>query len=486
MSQISTHMAPPNHLFAKTKIVCTIGPSSRSLEMMTALIRVGMDVARLNFSHGTRSDHIEAVQNIREASRITGETIAVIQDLQGPKIRIGQLSTETVELLPEQTVTITTRDIIGDARQLSTTYRHFPQDVKPGDRVLLDDGRIELRVERIDERDVVLRVIVGGALSAHKGINLPGVAISAPSFTEKDKEDLLAGFDCDVDYVALSFVRRADDVASLRSFIVEHARGRKIPIIAKIEKVEAISNIDEILKETDAVMVARGDLGVELPAEDVPLLQKMIVRKCNEAGKPVIIATQMLESMIQNPAPTRAEASDVANAVLDGADAVMLSAETSIGQYPRQSVMVMDRIIRKTEDQAIPRQVFDPDRVPITDPYDPLSRSACMLANDLRAPTIVVLTHTGSTARHVAKFRPHARIIAVTDQEQVARRLNLVWGIRGFIVEDLKKDTDVAFKQVQSELLKGGYIGHGNTVVMLAGIPLFEGHPTNTIKVDVV
>jgi pyruvate kinase len=303
--------------------------------------------------------------------------------------------------------------------------------------------------------------------------------------TDKDKNDLLFAFKHDIDYVALSFVRRAHDVASLRDLIIEKGpKGRKIPIIAKIEKDEAIKNIDDILKETDGVMVARGDLGVELPTEDVPLLQKMIVRKCNELGKPVIIATQMLESMIENPRPTRAEASDVANAVLDGADAVMLSGETSVGKYPVQAIEVMDRIITKTEEQSALQDAFDPDWIPSTHEYDPLSRSACILADQLKASTIVALTHSGSTAAHVAKFRPPARIIAVTDREKIMRRLNLIWGIRGLIVENLKKDTDATFKKIQEQLLEEGYVEKGEVIVLLAGIPLFEGHPTNTIKVD--
>jgi pyruvate kinase len=449
------------------------------------MVAAGLDVARINFSHGTHAQHHETFLNLRTAAKALGEPVSVIQDLQGPKIRIGDLTTPFVELKPGTTVTITTKEGKGDVNRLSTTYQNLPADVKPGDRVLLDDGKIELRVESSAGTDVRLEVVTGGILTAHKGINLPGVSVSAPSLTEKDMEDLVFAFEHDVDYVALSFVRRAHDIAALRDFIIENGpKGRKIPIIAKIEKGEAIASIDEILRETDAVMVARGDLGVELPAEDVPLLQKMIVRKCNEQGKPVIIATQMLESMINSPSPTRAEASDVANAVLDGADAVMLSAETSVGKYPVQAIQVMDRIIRKTEEQTTQHLIFNPDWIPSTHEYDPLSRAACVLANNLKASTIVVLTHSGSSATHVAKFRPPARIIAVTDREKIMRRLNLIWGIRGLIVEDLKKDTDATFKRIQERLLQEGYVEQGETIVMLAGIPLFEGHPTNTIKVD--
>ena len=472
---------------SRTKIVCTLGPACASSGLLGEMVRNGMDVARLNFSHGTHAEHLANLGRVRAVARKYGEPVSVILDLQGPKIRIGHLPSSPVELVAGGRVVITTGSGPGKGTVLPTTYRHLPRDVRRGDRVLIDDGRIELTVISVKGKDVTLRVDTGGPVGANKGINLPGISVSAPSLTEKDRSDLLFAFEHDIDYVALSFVRKAHDVAHLRDFIIENGpKGKKIPIIAKIEKDEAIENFDAILKETDAVMVARGDLGVELPTEDVPLLQKMIVRKCNEAGKPVIIATQMLESMVHAPTPTRAEASDVANAVLDGADAVMLSGETSIGQYPVKAVEMMRRIIDKTEAHVTANVPFNPDAIPSTHPYDPLSRAACILADQLKASAIVVLTHSGTTAFHVAKFRPPSRIIAVTDREKILRRLNLVWGIRGLIVEELKKDTDVAFRQIQGDLLKQGLVSKGDTVVMVAGIPLFEGHPTNTIKVDTV
>jgi pyruvate kinase len=473
--------------FARTKIVSTLGPVSSDIRTMSALIRAGMDVARINFSHGTLKEHRQTLATLHRAAQSLRVPVSVILDLQGPKIRIGALTTPSVQLVRGNEISITTADRPGDDHMLSTTYRHLPHDVKKGDRLLLDDGKIELRVTGVRGQVVNTKVIVGGLLAPHKGINLPGVAVSAPSLTEKDKQDLEFAFEHEVDYVALSFVRRANDVAVLRDYIIEHGpKGRKIPIIAKIEKGEAIDDIDAILRESDAAMVARGDLGVELPPEDVPLLQKMIVRKCNEIGKPVIIATQMLESMIQNPTPTRAEASDVANAVLDGADAVMLSGETSVGRYPVKAVEVMSRIIVKTEEQVLFRRKFDPEALPSTHPYDPLCKSACILAENLKASAIVTLTHSGSTAIRVAKFRPPARIIAVTDRQKIMRRLNLVWGLQGLIVGDLRKDSDETFRKIQEQLLAKGFIRRGETVVMLAGIPLFEGHPTNTIKVDQV
>lgn len=472
--------------FSRTKIVCTIGPASQSLEVLKRLVRAGMDVVRLNFSHGTRSDHAKTLEHLRIAATFTGEPVTILQDLSGPKMRVGSLATPSVELKPNSLIRITTDAVNGTAERISTTYRDLPKDVKHHDRILLDDGKLQLRVERVEKNDVVCKIVVGGTLLPRKGINLPGVAVSAPSMTEKDKEDLLFGLENDIDYVALSFVRTSDDIKHLREFIIRHVKkGKKVPIVAKIEKPEAVSNIDAILAETDCVMVARGDMGVELPTEQVPILQKMIVRKCNELGKPVIIATQMLESMIESPTPTRAEASDVANAVFDGADAVMLSAETSIGKYPVEAVEVMDRIVRTAEDEVAAEQ-YDlwMNRAHHLNAYDALSHAACLLAKQINASTIVALTHSGSTAASVAKFRPKARIIAVTDREKIMRRLNLIWGVRGVIVEDLKKDTDVAFKMVRDRLLKEGYIRRGDNIVTMAGIPLFEGHPTNTIKVD--
>ncbi len=472
---------------SRTKIVCTLGPACGTPELLGEMVRGGMDAARLNFSHGTHAEHLRNLRNVRAVAGHYGVPVSVILDLQGPKIRIGHLPSSPVELPSGGRVVITTGRGPGKGLVLPTTYKHLPGDVKRGDRVLIDDGRIELTVVSVKGKDVTLRVDTGGPVGANKGINLPGISVSVPSLTPKDREDLVFAFEHDIDYVALSFVRKAHDVAHLRDFIIENGpKGKKIPIIAKIEKDEAIENFDAILKETDGVMVARGDLGVELPTEDVPLLQKMIVRKCNEAGKPVIIATQMLESMVHAPTPTRAEASDVANAVLDGADAVMLSGETSVGSYPVKAVEMMRRIIDRTEEHVSASVPFNPDGIPSTHPYDPLSRAACILADQLRATAIVVLTHSGTTAFHVAKFRPPSRIIAVTDRDKILRRLNLVWGIRGLIVEELKKDTDIAFRQIQRDLLKQGLVSKGDTVVMVAGIPLFEGHPTNTIKVDTV
>lgn len=475
-----------NRAFSRTKVVCTIGPASQSLEVLKNLVRSGMDVARLNFSHGSREDHQRTIENIRIATTFLQEPICIMQDLSGPKMRIRELAAASIELKTKSTIRITPDNILGNSERISTTYENLPSDVKPGDQILLDDGKVRLRVEKVEGRDVVCKIIVGGTLLPRKGMNLPGIAVSAPSLTEKDKEDLLFGLENNIDYVALSFVRTANDVAALREFIISNGKKhRQLPVIAKIEKPEAVKNIDAIIREADGIMVARGDLGVELPTEEVPMLQKMIVRKCNEVGKPVIIATQMLESMIENPSPTRAEASDVANAVFDGADAVMLSAETSVGKYPIQSVEMMNRILRTTE-EGVSQEQYDlwSNRALHADAYDAMSCSAYMLAKDLKASAIVALTHSGATAASVAKFRPRAHIIAVTDRDRIRRRLNLIWGVRSVIVEDLKKDTDVALKMIREKLLAEGEIRRGDIIVTLAGIPLFEGLPTNTIKVD--
>jgi len=470
-------------LFTRTKIICTIGPASGAPETLRQLINAGMDVARLNFSHGTHEQHQALLDAVRSASATVGEPVAIMQDLGGPKIRIGSFSTPSVDVQTGGKFCLTTENITGDIHRVSTTYEALPNDVQEGDTVLLDDGKLRLTVERVEGNDVHCVVAVGGTLSAHKGMNLPGVRLSVPSLTVKDRADLEFAFKNNLDYVALSFVRSAEDITLLREN--NEQAGYHDPL-CKIEKPEAIAAIDAIIGEADAIMVARGDLGVELPVEEVPLLQKMIVRKCNEQGKPVIIATQMLETMVNSPTPTRAEASDVANAVLDGADAVMLSGETSVGKYPVQTAEVMERILRSTEEHGRANRTFDPDRLPLTHEYDPLTRSACLLARSVEASTIVAITHSGETALHLAKFRPPARIIAITDQETVIRKLNLVWGIRGMLVDNLKNDTDRMFTIIRKRLLAGGLVHAGEKVVSVAGLPFFESHRTNTIKVDTV
>jgi pyruvate kinase len=471
--------------FGHTKILCTLGPASAGVARIQQLIEAGMDVARFNFSHGSHEAHREALANLRTASAASGEAIAVLQDLSGPKIRIGEVQGGSVELEEGQKLAITTIEVMGTRHRVSTVYTALPSDVVAGDTILLDDGKIRLRVEDIENGEVITTVMNGGPLSSHKGMNLPGVKISAPSLTDKDVEDLRFGLANGVDYVALSFVRAAEDVRNLRAVITrESPDGRRIPIVAKIEKREAIDDIDSIIEAADAIMVARGDLGVEMPPEDVPLLQKMIVRKCNDAGKPVIIATQMLESMILNPRPTRAEASDVANAVLDGADAVMLSAETSVGAWPVESVQTMDNIIHRAEQNRVDRL----DAAPAAadggvDMSDAVARAACILARQLRPAAIVTITHSGLTAQQLARYRPLCRIIGVTRHADVLRRLNLVWGVRGLLVPELVDDVDRAYQQVQDAMIAQGLVGAGDQVVYTAGLPLSDKGVTNSLKI---
>jgi pyruvate kinase len=468
--------------FAGTKIVCTIGPATESVEMLERLILAGMDVVRLNFSHGTHEHYRTVLRNVREASERTGRHIAILQDLGGPKIRTGMLKDKSVELKNGAEFRITTEDIIGDASRVSTIYKDLPHDVKKGDEILIDDGKLRLEVSSVEGNDVVCRVIHGGVLGEKKGINLPGVTLSTPSLTPKDIEDVRFGLSEGVDYVALSFVRRASDLRDLRA-VIERATEKwvSVPIIAKIEKREALEDLDAILLEADGVMVARGDLGVEMLPEDVPLAQKTIVLKCNEAGVPVIIATQMLESMVENPRPTRAETTDVANAVLDGADAVMLSGETSVGRFPVETVEVMDRIIRRAEtrlgDHLTFGEVSQGDVV-----FDAVARSACLLAKQVGASCIVPVTHSGSTAIRLSRYRPAAKIVAVTKQAHVLRKLNLIWGVEGFISNDPWDDAEPVLEQLKKQLIELGHAKPGDMVVFTVGMPITRKGRTNTIK----
>jgi pyruvate kinase len=470
----------------KTKIICTLGPASSSDEKLVDLIEAGAGIVRLNFSHGTQEEHRAVLKNVRRAVERTHVDISVLQDLQGPKIRIGNLSVPAIDLRPGEKLVITTEPIVGGPGRVSTTYEGLARDVGPGAEILLDDGKLRLKVLEVRGKDVACEVLVGGSLSAHKGINLPGVAVTAPSLTEKDMSDLEFGLASDVDYVALSFVRTADDVRKLRTAIAARKPAGERPlIIAKIEKPQAIANIDEIIAAADAVMVARGDLGVELPAEDVPLLQKMIVARCNGAGKPVIIATQMLESMVESPTPTRAEVSDVANAVLDGGDAVMLSGETSVGKYPVETVRIMARIIRKVESQKQgKRHVMLESRTTVENRHDALGRSACVLADQMRAAAIVAVTNSGQTARVLARYRPDPPIIAVTASARTLRALGIVWGVRGLVIENLGDDSDSALAKVQESLVGAGLVKRGEYIVLLAGQPYLARGSTNFIKVE--
>ena len=470
----------------RTKIVCTIGPATNSEERLEQLMRAGMNVARLNFSHGTHDDHAAAIEHIREIAARLQCPIAILQDLQGPKIRTGQLQGgQPVTLADSATVTITTRSIIGDAHTISTTYQPLPQDVKAGDRILLDDGLIELRVLDTGATDIRCQVVHGGLLKEHKGINLPGVAVSAPALTEKDREDLYFGVQHGVDYVALSFVRKPGDVVEAKRLIQQYqaeAGGKEgqriIPVIAKLEKPEAVDHLDEILAVTDGVMVARGDLGVEMAPEKVPLIQKRIINRCNDLGLPVITATQMLESMITNPRPTRAEASDVANAILDGTDAVMLSAETATGSYPIEAVQMMVRIAQETE--ADGRTARQPQCKRLTQEHA-VSHAARALSEEASVQAIVVFTRSGASARLISKDRPRVPIIAYTPSERIYCQLALWWGVWPRCI-GLRGSTEELIREVDQRLQDDQLMQRGQHIVIMGGLPVASQARTNFVK----
>jgi pyruvate kinase len=470
--------------FNKTKIVATVGPASNSKDTLRALIREGVDVFRLNFSHGTHEDHLKVIKNVRELNAELGTQICLLQDLQGPKIRVNEMAPDTV-IERGQKLTITTRELIGNNEVVSTSYKSLPRDVKIGDMILIDDGKLELKVLQImGDGDVITEVIYGGSLKSRKGINLPFTKVSAPSLTEKDMKDLEFGLANDVDWIALSFVRKAEDITAMRSII--DARQSAAKIVAKIEKPEALSNIDDIIAATDGVMVARGDLGVEIWMEEVPMVQKMLVEKCNNAGKPVIVATQMMESMIENPRPTRAETNDVANAVMDGADALMLSAETASGKYPLEVIRSMVRTIASVEkNNAIYYRFRDVNKKSPTQIHDSFVLAACKLAKDVGAKAIVGMTQSGYTAFKSSSYRPNANIFVFTSNESLLNKVNLVWGSQGYLYNKTNS-TDETMADVESVLKANGHVKSGDIIVVLASMPIQEKSRTNTIKINVV
>lgn len=470
-------------IFNRSKIVATVGPASNTYETLTKLVQAGVDVFRLNFSHGTHMVHKEVIQHIRAINKELGTHVAILQDLQGPKIRTREIQDGEVFIEEGQKLLITTEDIVGTAEKISTTYQPLPEDIKKGDTILIDDGNIELRVEGVKDNEVETTVIYGGSLKSRKGINLPDTNVSAPSLTEKDHKDLLFGLENEVDWVALSFVRKAEDILELKKIIAEHNVHTKV--VAKIEKPEAIRNIDEIINATDAVMVARGDLGVEMPMQEVPVLQKMMVRKCNKAAKPVIIATQMMESMIQNPRPTRAEANDVANAVLDGADAVMLSAETAAGKYPVKTIHAMTKIISSIEGHESIFNKFDTVSESSASFYnDKIVVTACRLCEETGAKAIVGLTKSGYTAFRIASHRPRASIFIFTSDEKLLNTLNLTWGVRSFYYDE-QKSTDSTFDKLEQILKDKKLLKSGEIFVNTASMPLHWQNKTNMIKIKV-
>ena len=466
----------------KTKIVCTIGPASGSTSVIEELIRAGMNVARLNFSHGTLEEHAGYIRNIRKAASKLNIPVAILQDLAGPKIRTGKLGKKKVQLKEGAGFTLTTAKVPGDEHSVTVNLPELAENVKRGDFIFLDDGAIKLEVVNTTRDAVRCRVILGGVLGWEKGVNVPGVNLKIPSCTEKDFHDLSFGIEHEVDFVALSFVREARDMLRVRNFLKK--RGSDIPLIAKIEKWEALENLDRILAASDGLMVARGDLGIEIPLERVPLAQKEIIRKCNHAGKPVITATQMLESMIDAPHPTRAEVTDIANSIFDGTDAIMLSGETSIGRYPVEAVQVMMKIALNTE-AALPysKMLLDKgaDLEPKTD--DAISYAACHTAHQLGAAAIVAFTSSGSTARRVAKYRPGIPILSATPSPRQRRRLLISWGVYPYEVAETSDVADLLAQGTRLSL-ETGVAQKGDLIVITAGIPIGVEGTTNLLKVE--
>ena len=469
----------------RTKIVVTLGPASSSADVIEEMIKAGADVCRINFSHGTYEDVSNQIKNIREANKKLGTHTAILADLQGPKLRIGLVENNSVELIAGKKITITTTECIGTAERVYITYPQFPKDVQPGENILIDDGKLLLTVIATNGKDEVKAVVShGGILSSKKGVNLPNTKISLPCLTEKDLKDLEFALTEKVDWVGLSFVRSATDIIELKHIIQNFDANVRTKVVAKIEKPEAILDIDNIIKKTDAIMVARGDLGVEVPMQEVPIIQKMLVRKCLEASKPVIIATQMMESMITNISPSRAEVNDVANAVMDGADAVMLSAETSVGKYPVQVIMAMQKIIARVEQET---RIYYREHPPLlktqTFISDSICYNACVMARQANVSAIVTMTNSGYTAFKISSHRPNANIFVFTDNRNLLSTLSLVWGVRGFYY-DKYESTDKTMTDLKNFLKKEGHVKTDDLIINTASMPLIEKGRTNMLRLS--
>lgn len=469
----------------RTKIVCTIGPSCNTQEQIENLLLHGMNVARVNFSHGTHAEHAQVIKHIRKAARKYKYSVPVLMDLQGPKIRVGRMKDGGQYLESGSIINLTADDVVGDNKVIPIDYSGLAREAEIGNRILLDDGLLEFQITDKHSESLEAKVIVGGLLKSRKGVNLPNVRISIPSLTEKDLKDLEFGIEQDVDLIALSFVRSAKDMRDIISRV--RAAGSQAGIIAKIEKPEALDAIDEIIEESDGIMVARGDLGIEIPTEQVPVVQKMIIEKCRMAGKPVITATQMLDSMITNPRPTRAESSDVANAVLDGTDAVMLSGETAAGAYPNEAVNVMDRICRSIEErpQLYNSLGYRKPEWKEKQVIESLAYSCITIAENVEAKVISTITHSGNTARRIAKFRPSVPIVAFTESRKVRRQLNLVWGVYSVRLDELF-DTDLSVKMMENYLKDSGMVKKDDRVIVATGMPIAKRGRTNMIKVSTI
>lgn len=470
----------------KTKIVCTLGPASDTTEILTELINAGMNVARFNFSHGSHEEHLERFNKLKAAREETGKLVAILLDTKGPEIRTHEIENNQAELIQGTTVRIAMNEIMGNAEKFSVSYPELINDVELGTKILIDDGLIELNVTAIDHenQEIVTEVLNSGTIKTKKGINVPNTQLNLPGITEKDESDIRFGAKQGIDFVAASFVRRASDVMEIRA-VLEDEGYHNVKIISKIENEEGVSNIDEILAVSDGIMVARGDLGVEIPTEDVPIAQKQIIKKCNQAGKPVITATQMLDSMQRNPRPTRAEAGDVANAIFDGTDAVMLSGETAAGDYPVEAVKTMASICSRTEDALVGQDAFTLKAYDNDDLTEAIGQSVGHTARNLGIKTIVAATSSGHTANMIAKYRPQAHILAATFDEKSARTLALTWGVEPFVIEK-PGSTDEMLDSATALSQEKGYAKEGDLIIITAGVPVGESGTTNIMKIQVI
>ena len=472
----------------KTKIICTLGPAVDSPDMIRALIRGGMNAARFNFSHGTHEEQLARLQMFTGVRDSMSRPVATVLDTKGPEIRIRSFSTKTIELSAGDTFILTAEDIVGDKTRVSVTYGNLPEEVEPDQMILIDDGLVGIRVKEIRGKDIVCTVINGGTLSANKSINIPGARIRLPSLTEKDIDDIRFGVEHDFDFIAASFIRRASDVEAIREVLRTYG-GEKIQIIAKIENQEGVDNLDEIIAAADGIMVARGDLGVEIPAAQVPVLQKQMIRKGLHTGKLVITATQMLDSMMRNPRPTRAEVSDVANAVFDGTGCVMLSGETASGKYPLEALAMMNSIVTEAENsmdfwEQMRRFLEGPETIG-SNINDAITHTCCLTARDLGASAILTTTLSGHTARMISRFHPACLVAALTTREKVRRQMGLYWGVQPFLTGEISS-TDRIFSLCAEVAVKEGIAGDGDTIVITAGVPLGHAVETNLIKAHVI
>jgi len=469
----------------KTKIVCTIGPASESKEVFSKLVENGLNVARLNFSHGDHAEHLARIEMIKEVRKELNKPVAILLDTKGPEIRTGKFH-EAVILEEGETFTLTTDEFVGTQEKCQISYEGLPADVVKGDTILIDDGLVGLRVERVEGNDIITTIMNTGQVKNHKGVNVPGVKINLPAITPKDEADIRFGLENGIDFIAASFVRKSADVLEIRK-ILESSENGDVHIISKIENQEGLDNLDEIIRVSDGIMVARGDLGVEIPTEDVPLAQKLMIKKCNLAGMPVITATQMLDSMQRNPRPTRAEVTDVANAILDGTDAIMLSGETAAGKYPVESVQTMASIALKMEQSIDYKALLKKKAIDLVEAgvTFAVSHATCNTAQDLDAAAIITATSSGFTTRKVSQFRPKAPIVATTVNERVRRKLALVWGVETVLV-DMATSADEIFEMGINKSKEAGLIKKGDLVVITAGVPIGVTGATNLMKVEIV